>query len=217
MKFKRYNHKKKNSQELLERSHNFMQLMLSRRSIRDFSSKEVPDKVIENILKTAISSPSGANKQPWSFVVVKNKSIKRKIRIAAEKEEKKFYSQRATDEWLKDLNKFETTWEKPFLEVAPALIIIFRQSYDNSGGKKRKNYYVNESVGIATGFLLTAIQNAGLVSLTHTPSPMGFLEHILERPKNEKAYLLIPIGFPAKDAQVPILSKKPYSESVKVL
>ena len=217
MKFKRYNHKKKNSQELLERSHNFMQLMLSRRSIRDFSPKEVPDKVIENILKTAISSPSGANKQPWSFVVVKNKSIKRKIRIAAEKEEKKFYSQRATDEWLKDLNKFETTWEKPFLEVAPALIIIFRQSYDNSGGKKRKNYYVNESVGIATGFLLTAIQNAGLVSLTHTPSPMGFLEQILERPKNEKAYLLIPIGFPAKDAQVPILSKKPYSESVKVL
>ena len=217
MKFKRYNHKKKNSQELLEHSHNFMQLMLSRRSIRDFSSKEVPDKVIENILKTAISSPSGANKQPWSFVVVKNKSIKRKIRIAAEKEEKKFYSQRATDEWLKDLNKFETTWEKPFLEVAPALIIIFRQSYDNSGSKKRKNYYVNESVGIATGFLLAAIQNAGLVSLTHTPSPMGFLEQILERPKNEKAYLLIPIGFPSKDAQVPILSKKPYSESVKVL
>ena len=217
MKFKRYNHKKKNSQELLEHSHNFMQLMLSRRSIRDFSSKEVPDKVIENILKTAISSPSGANKQPWSFVVVKNKSIKRKIRIAAEKEEKKFYSQRATDEWLKDLNKFETTWEKPFLEVAPALIIIFRQSYDNSGSKKRKNYYVNESVGIATGFLITAIQDAGLVSLTHTPSPMGFLENILERPKNEKAYLLIPIGFPAKDAQVPILSKKPYSESVKVL
>ena len=217
MKFKRYNHKKKNSQELLEHSHNFMQLMLSRRSIRDFSSKEVPDKVIENILKTAISSPSGANKQPWSFVVVKSKGLKKKIRIAAEKEEKKFYSQRATDEWLKDLNKFETTWEKPFLEVAPALIIIFRQSYDNSGGKKRKNYYVNESVGIATGFLLTAIQNAGLVSLTHTPSPMGFLEQILERPKNEKAFLLIPIGFPAKDAQVPILSKKPYSESVKVL
>ena len=138
MKFKRYNHKKKNSQELLEHSHNFMQLMLSRRSIRDFSSKEVPDKVIKNILKTAISSPSGANKQPWSFVVVKNKSIKRKIRIAAEKEEKKFYSQRATDEWLKDLNKFETTWEKPFLEVAPALIIIFRQSMIIAGARKEK-------------------------------------------------------------------------------
>ena len=217
MKFKRYNYKKKNDQEMLEHSYNFMRLMLSRRSVRDFSSKEVPDKVIENILKTAVSSPSGANKQPWSFVVVKNKSIKKKIRIAAEKEEKKFYTQRATDEWLEDLNKFETTWEKPFLEVAPALIIIFRQSYDNSGNKKRKNYYVNESVGIASGFLLTAIQNAGLVSLTHTPSPMGFLEKILERPKNEKAYLLIPIGFPAEQAQVPILRKKPYSESVKVL
>ena len=217
MEFEKYQYNNKNNQEMLEHSHNFMQLMLSRRSIRQFSSKKVPDKVIENILKTAMSSPSGANKQPWSFVVVKNKSIKKKIRIAAEKEEKKFYTQRATDEWLEDLNKFETTWEKPFLEVAPALIIIFRQSYDNSGDKKRKNYYVNESVGIASGFLLTAIQNAGLVSLTHTPSPMGFLEKILERPKNEKAYLLIPIGFPAKDAQVPILSKKPYSESVKVL
>ena len=217
MKFKRYNHKKKNDQEMFEQSHNFMQLMLNRRSIRDFSSKEVPDKVIENILKTAISSPSGANKQPWSFVVVKSKSIKRKIRIAAEKEEKKFYEQRATDEWLRDLNKFETNWEKPFIDKAPALIIVFRQSYDNSGSKKRKNYYVNESVGIASGFLLTAIQNAGLVSLTHTPSPMGFLEQILKRPKNERAYLLIPIGFPAKNAQVPVLDKKPYSESVEVI
>ena len=217
MNFKRYNYKKKNDQEMFEHSHNFMQLMLSRRSIRDFSSKEVPDNVIKNILKTAISAPSGANKQPWSFVVVKSKGLKNKIRIAAEKEEKKFYSQRATDEWLDDLNKFGTNWEKSFLEEAPALIIIFRQSYDNSGSKKRKNYYVNESVGIATGFLLTAIQNAGLVCLTHTPSPMGFLERILERPKNEKAYLLIPIGFPAKDARVPVLDKKPFNESVKVL
>ena len=217
MKFKRYNYKKKNDQEMLEHSHSFMQLMLSRRSIRDFSTKKVPDKVIENILKTAISSPSGANKQPWSFVVVKSKGLKKKIRIAAEQEEKEFYFRRATDEWLKDLNKFETNWEKPFLEEAPALIIIFRQSYDNSESKKRKNYYVNESVGIASGFLLTAIQNAGLVCLTHTPSPMGFLEKILGRPKNEKAYLLIPIGFPAKDARVPVLEKKPYSKSVKVL
>ncbi len=217
MKFERYNYKKKNNQEMIDHSRSFLRLMLSRRSIRDFSPKKVSNEVIENILKTAISSPSGANKQPWSFMVVKDKSIKKKIRIAAEEEEKKFYNKRATDEWLDDLNKFETTWEKPFLEDAPALIIIFRQSYDNSGSKKRKNYYVNESVGIATGFLLTAIQNAGLVSLTHTPSPMGFLEQILERPKNEKAYLLIPIGFPAKDAQVPVLDKKPYSESVKVL
>ena len=201
---------------MLERSHNFMQLMLSRRSVRDFSTKKVPDKVIENILKTAISSPSGANKQPWSFVIVKSKDLKKKIRIAAEIEEKKFYSQRATDEWLDDLNKFGTSWEKPFLEEAPALVIVFRQSYDNSGSKKRKNYYVNDSVGIASGFLIIAIQNAGLVCLTHTPSPMGFLEQILKRPKNEKAYLLIPLGFPSKNAQVPVLDKKPYSESMKV-
>ena len=194
-----------------------MQLILNRRSIRDFSIKEVPDKVIENILKTAISFPSIANKQPWSFVIVKSKGLKKKIRITAEIEEKKFYNQRATDEWLDNLNKFETSWEKPFLEEAPALIIIFRQFYDNSGSKKRKNYYVNDFVGIASGFLITAIQNAGLVCLTHTPSPMGVLEQILKRPKNEKAYLLIPIGFPAKDAQVPVLDKKPYSESLKVL
>ena len=217
MKFERYNYKNKNNQEMIDHSRNFMQLMSSRRSIRDFSSEKVPNEVIENILKTAISSPSGANKQPWSFVVVKNKSIKKRIRIAAEKEEKKFYEHRATNEWLEDLNKFGTTWEKSFLEKAPILIIVFRQSYDNSGSKKRKNYYVNESVGIACGFLLTALQNAGLVSLTLTPSPMGFLEQILKRPKNEKAYLLIPIGFPAKNAQVPILDKKPYTDSVKVL
>ena len=202
---------------MLEHSHNFMQLMLSRRSVRDFSTKKVPDKVIENILKTAISSPSRANKQPWSFVIVKSKGLKKKIRIAAEIEERKFYSQRATDEWIDDLNKFEISWGKSFLEKAPALIIIFRQSYDNSGSIKRKNYYVDEFVGIASGLLITAIQNAGLVCLTHTPSPVGFLENILKRPKNEKAYLLIPIGFPAKDAHVPVLDKKPHSGCVKVL
>tara|TARA_B100000963_G_scaffold199173_1_gene173374 strand:+ start:325 stop:888 length:564 start_codon:yes stop_codon:yes gene_type:complete len=185
-----------------------MQLILNRRSIRDFSIKEVPDKVIENILKTAISSPSGANKKPWSFVVVKSRDLKKKIRLAAEQEEKEFYGRRATDEWLDDLNKFRTNWEKPFLEDAPALIIIFRQSYDNSGGKKRKNHYVNESVGIASGFLITAIQNAGLVCLTHTPSLMGLLEKILERPKNEKAYLLIPIGFPKKRCPGPSFRQK---------
>ena len=190
--------------------------MLNRRSIRDFSSEEIPEMVIKNVLTTAMAAPSGANKQPWKFVVVKDENIKKKIRIAAEKEEKKFYEHRATEEWLKDLNKFGTDWNKPFLENAPALIIVFRQSYDNSGGGKRKNYYVNESVGIACGFLLMALQNAGLVSLTHTPSPMGFLERILKRPKNEKAYLLIPVGFPAKNAEVPLLNKKAYNRSVEV-
>ena len=217
MKFERYSFKKKSPQDMIAQSNELKREMLKRRSIRDFSSKEIPDMVIENVLKTALAAPSGANKQPWKFVVVKNKNIKKKIRIAAEEEEKKFYKQRATEEWLKDLNKFGTDWNKPFLENAPALIIVFRQSYDNTRRGKRKNYYVNESVGIACGFLLMALQNAGLVSLAHTPSPMGFLEHILERPKNEKAYLLIPVGFPAENAQVPIINKKPYDRSVEIL
>ena len=216
MKFERYSFKKKSPQDMITQSNELLREMLNRRSIRDFSSEEIPEMVIKNVLKTAMAAPSGANKQPWKFVVVKDENIKKKIRIAAEKEEKKFYEHRATEEWLKDLNKFGTDWNKPFLENAPALIIVFRQSYDNSGGGKRKNYYVNESVGIACGFLLMALQNAGLVSLTHTPSPMGFLERILKRPKNEKAYLLIPVGFPAKNAEVPLLNKKAYNRSVEV-
>ena len=216
MKFERYSFKKKSPKDMVTQSNELMRVMLNRRSIRDFSSEKIPEMVIKNVLKTAMTAPSGANKQPWKFVVVKDEHIKKKIRIAAEKEEKKFYEQRATEEWLKDLNKFGTDWNKPFLENAPALIIVFRQSYDNSGGGKRKNYYVNESVGIACGFLLMALQNAGLASLTHTPSPMGFLERILERSKNEKAYLLIPIGFPAENAEVPTLNKKPYNRSVEV-
>ena len=216
MKFERYSFKKKSPQDMITQSNELMREMLNRRSIRDFSSEEIPEMVIKNVLKTAMAAPSGANKQPWKFVVVKDENIKQKIRIAAEKEEKKFYEHRATEEWLKDLNKFGTDWNKPFIENAPALIIVFRQSYDNSGDGKRKNYYVNESVGIACGFLLMALQNAGLVSLTHTPSPMGFLERILKRPKNEKAYLLIPIGFPAENAEVPILNKKSYNRSVEV-
>ena len=216
MKFERYSFKKKKSDDMITQSNELMREMLNRRSIRDFSSEEIPEMVIQNVLKTAMAAPSGANKQPWKFVVVKEEKIKKKIRIAAEKEEKKFYKQRATEEWLKDLNKFGTDWNKPFLENAPALITVFRQSYDNSRGGKRKNYYVNESVGIACGFLLMALQNAGLVSLTHTPSPMGFLERILKRPKNEKAYLLIPVGFPAENAEVPILNKKSYNRSVEV-
>jgi len=216
MKFERYSFKKKNPQDMIAQSNELMREMLKRRSIRDFSSEEIPEMVIKNVLKTAMAAPSGANKQPWKFVVVKDKNIKKEIRVAAEEEEKKFYEQRATEEWLKDLNKFGTDWNKPFLENAPALIIVFRQSYDKSGGGKRKNYYVNESVGIACGFLLMALQNAGLVSLTHTPSPMGFLERILKRPKNEKAYLLIPVGFPTENAEVPTLNKKSYNKSVEV-
>jgi nitroreductase len=201
---------------MIDLSNQFMNVMATRRSVRGFSNEDIPDIVLENIIRTAMSAPSGANKEPWQFSVVKDKSVKKKIRKAAETEEKKFYKERATEEWLKDLNKFETDWRKPFLEKAPALIVVFRQSYDNRGGLKRKNYYVGESVGIASGFLITAIHNAGLVSLTHTPSPMGFLEKILKRPTNEKAFLLIPVGYPEPNTQVPILKKRRYKNTVRI-
>jgi nitroreductase len=216
MGFHRLKYKKKNSQDMIDLSTQFMNVMAKRRSVREFSDEDIPDIVLENIIRTAMSAPSGANKEPWQFSVVKDKTVKKKIRKAAEEEEKKFYKERATEEWLKDLNKFETDWRKPFLEKAPALIVVFRQSYDNRGGLKRKNYYVGESVGIASGFLITAIHNAGLVSLTHTPSPMGFLEKILERPTNEKAFLLIPVGYPEPNTQVPMLKKRRYKDTVRI-
>ena len=216
MGFHRLKYKKKTRQDMIDLSTQFMNVMATRRSVRGFSNEDIPDIVLENIIRTAMSAPSGANKEPWQFSVVKDKSVKKKIRKAAEAEEKKFYKERATEEWLKDLNKFETDWRKPFLEKAPALLVVFRQSYDNKGGLKRKNYYVGESVGIASGFLIAAIHNAGLVSLTHTPSPMGFLEKILERPTNEKAFLLIPVGYPEPNTQVPILKKRRYKNTVRI-
>ena len=216
MGFHRLKYKKKTRQDMIDLSTQFMNVMAKRRSVREFSDEDIPDIVLENIIRTAMSAPSGANKEPWQFSVVKDKTVKKKIRKAAEAEEKKFYKERATEEWLKDLNKFETDWRKPFLEKAPALIVVFRQSYDNRGGLKRKNYYVGESVGIASGFLITAIHNAGLVSLTHTPSPMGFLEKILERPTNEKAFLLIPVGYPEPNTQVPMLKKRRYKDTVRI-
>ena len=216
MGFHRLKYKKKTKQDMIDLSNQFMNVMATRRSVRGFSNEDIPDIVLENIIRTAMSAPSGANKEPWQFSVVKDKSVKKKIRKAAEAEEKKFYKERATEEWLKDLNKFETDWRKPFLEKAPALIVVFRQSYDSRGGLKRKNYYVGESVGIASGFLITAIHNAGLVSLTHTPSPMGFLEKILERPSNEKAFLLIPVGYPEPNTQVPMLKKRRYKNTVRI-
>ena len=201
----------------IERSKTFCDLMKTRRSVREFSTKKVPDLIIASAIKTASSAPSGANKQPWHFVIVKDSNIKKEIRIAAEKEEKLFYGKRAPESWLKDLNQFGTDWNKPFLEKAPILIVVFRQSFSKKEGIKKKNYYVNESVGIASGFLLAALHNAGLATLTHTPSPMGFLEKILNRPKNEKATLLIPVGYPAKTAVVPKLIKKSFKEVATVL
>ena len=207
--------------EMLVKSSLYLEQMKTRRSVREFSDRPVPFEVIENVVMTAASAPSGANKQPWTFVIVKDPDIKRQIRLAAEKEEKEFYDHRAPEEWLEDLDSLGTDWHKPFLESAPYLIVVFKKLYDvekteETSPEHRKNYYVNESVGIASGFLLTAIHNAGLVALTHTPSPMGFLSEILSRPVNEKPFLLIPVGYPEDNTQVPVLKKKSFEEVTQV-
>jgi len=197
---------------MIIRSEEYRKQMLTRRTVRDFSDKPVPQAVIRNAIAAAASAPSGANKQPWFFSVVGDAQIKKEIRIAAEKEEKEFYSHRAPNEWLKELNQFGTDWHKPFLETAPYLIVVFKQIYEQRKEDQKKNYYVNESVGIATGFLLSALHYAGLATLTHTPSPMQFLQKILNRPENERAFVLIPVGYPAESAKVPDISKKQFSE-----
>ena len=180
-----------------------------RRSVRDFSDQAVDRQVIENIVMAAASAPSGANKQPWTFCAVSDPVVKRQIRIAAEQEEKESYEGRMSAEWLEDLAPLGTDWQKPFLEIAPWLIVVFRKPFDyQSNGSKRQNYYVQESVGIACGFLIAAIHAAGLVTLTHTPSPMNFLQKILNRPDNERPFLLLPIGYPAPGALVPDIQKK---------
>lgn len=199
--------------ERLRRAESFRDLMLARRTVRDFSDAPVAREVIEACLRVASSAPSGANLQPWHFVVVSDAAVKRRIREAAEVEEREFYSERAPQEWLDALAPLGTNAEKPFLEGAPYLIAIFSQSYGVlPDGRKVKNYYVQESVGIATGMLITALHHAGLASLTHTPSPMGFLNAILERPANEKPFLLLVVGHPADDAVVPDISKRPLAE-----
>ena len=213
MGFKQLEFQEFTGEDMQSRSETFLNEMSKRRSIRTFSDRSVPIEIIYNCIQTAASAPSGANKQPWQFVVVKDPAVKAKIRQAAELEEKEFYRHRATKEWLEDLNQFGTDWHKPFLDIAPYLIVVFKQAYDiNDDGSQRKNYYVNESVGIASGFLLAALHHAGLATLTHTPSPMNFLGEILNRPPNEKASLLIPVGYPAADTTVPELIKKPLEE-----
>jgi len=201
------------SGEPLEKlSRNFYDKFNARRSLREFSKKSIPKKVIDHVIMTASSAPSGAHKQPWTFCAISNPKLKSKIRAAAEKEEYEFYNGRASEEWLDDLTVFGTDWQKPFLEDAAWLIIVFKKTYNQEGEEKSKNYYVQESVGIAVGFLLAAIHNAGLVALTHTPSPMNFLQKILNRPPNEKPYLLIPVGYPASDAMVPNITRKKLDE-----
>lgn len=198
---------------MLECSRSFFEYMNRRRSLRYFSDKPVPKELIENLIRTASTAPSGAHKQPWTFCAVSDPAIKSQIKEAAEKEEYDSYNGRMSEEWLKDLEPFGTDWRKPFLEIAPWLIVVFKKAYEvDETGERRKCYYVNESVGLAAGILLAAIHNAGLVSLTHTPSPMNFLQKILGRPDNERPYLLIPVGYPAPGAQVPDLQRKPLEQ-----
>jgi len=182
--------------------------MQTRRSVRQFAPDEVPRALIENALRVAASAPSGANQQPWTFVVVTDDEVKQRIRIAAEHEEELLYRERATEEYLHAIEPIGTNASKPHLTDAPVLIAVFEQAWRWEDGEKRKHYYVRESVGIAVGFLVTALHLSGLVALTHAPSPMGFLRDILERPENERPFLLIPVGYPAEDAEVPKLEKK---------
>lgn len=198
--------------EMKQRAEAFYQFMDKRRSLRIFSDKPVPKEVIENLIRTASTAPSGAHMQPWTFCAVSSPEIKSKIREAAEKEEYENYNGRMSDRWLKDLEPFGTDHIKPFLEIAPWLIIVMKRSYEFVDGEKKNNYYSTESVGLAAGFLLAAIHNAGLVALTHTPSPMNFLAKVLERPENEKPFLLIPVGYPAENAEVPDLKRKSLEE-----
>jgi iodotyrosine deiodinase len=201
------------SAEMVERSQLFYDEVRRRRTVRDFSDKPAPREVIENCLKAAGTAPNGANIQPWHFVVVSDPALKKRIREAAEAEERAFYESRASEEWLAALEPFGTNAEKPFLETAPHLIVIFAQSYGfDEAGRKVKHYYVQESVGIATGLLVTAVHHAGLVSLTHTPSPMNFLNEICGRPANERPFLILVVGYPAENATVPGISKKPLEE-----
>lgn len=195
--------------EMIQRAKDFYTLLKRRRTVRDFSDKPVPKKIIEQALLTAGTAPNGANQQPWHFVVVSNSEVKKKIRIAAEEKEHEFYQRRAPEEWLDALAPLGTDEHKPFLETAPYLIAIFAQAHGvKEDGTKVKHYYVSESVGIATGFLVAALHNAGLACLTHTPSPMNFLNEILNRPSNERPFVLLVVGYPAENAKVPVIMKK---------
>ncbi len=207
------NYTKYTETEMLDKSKKFYEDIKRRRTVRDFSHNPVPKEIVDNCIKSAGTAPNGANLQPWHFVVISNPEIKKKIRIAAEEEEKEFYTNRAPREWLEVLEPLGTDENKPFLETAPYLIAIFSKSYEVlPDGRQVKQYYAIESTGIATGMLITAIHNSGLVSLTHTPSPMNFLNEILGRPKNERPFLLLVVGYPAKDAKVPDIKKKSLQE-----
>jgi iodotyrosine deiodinase len=207
--------------EQRRRTDEFYQRIAKRRTVRDFSDEPVPWELVRTAIRAAATAPSGANRQPWRFVVISDPAVKREVRIAAEAEEKESYERRMPEEWLEALAPLGTDWHKPFLESAPFVVAVFKMDFepapapggvDDGTAGKRKNYYASESVGIACGFLLAALHLAGLATLTHTPSPMGFLNRILDRPPHEKPYLLIPVGYPADGAQVPDIARKAEEE-----
>jgi iodotyrosine deiodinase len=208
-----YNVPSFSTEETIKKSKEYYEFMDKRRSVRDYSDKDIPKEVIENIVKTAGTAPSGAHKEPWTFCIIRNSELKHAVRKLAEEEEVKNYNGRMSERWLKDLEAFGTDPVKEFIDIAPWIIIILKQTYGfDEDGSKTQNYYVNESVGIAAGMLISAIHNAGLVTLTHTPSPMNFIAKALNRPENEKPYLLLPVGYPAENCTVPDLQRKKLDE-----
>ncbi|WP_144606736.1 nitroreductase family protein [Algoriphagus algorifonticola] len=207
-----YRRPKYSDQESQTAAKKYFEFMNQRRTVREFDSRNISLNVMENIIRTAGTAPSGAHKQPWTFCLISDPEMKKQIRIAAEEEEKISYTSRMPESWKDDLAPLGTDWEKPFLEIAPYLIVVFKQSYGMQDGEKIQHYYVNESVGIACGFLIAAIHQAGLVTVTHTPSPMNFLSDILQRPKHEKPFLLLPVGYPAKETYVPDIERKQLEE-----
>jgi len=215
--FDKFKHDRLSAEQSVVKAIDFYELMNKRRSIRHFTSESFDIKLLEYAVRTAATSPSGANKQPWRFVIVQSPGIKKEIRIAAEKEEKDSYERRMPQSWLEDLAPLGTDWHKDFLETAPYLIVVFKIDFLKTDAGLKKHYYVNESVGIATGILLSALHYMGFATLTHTPSPMNFLQKILNRPSNEKPYLLIPVGYPAEDAVVPDIKRKDTEEIMLVV
>ena len=199
--------------EMVERSRTFLARVGTRRTVRHFSREPVPWEVLENAIRAAATAPSGANQQPWTFVAVSDPGLKARLREAAEAEERRSYEGRMPDEWLRALEPLGTDWRKPHITDAPWVVVVFEQAYGvGEAGERRKHYYVRESVGIAVGFLLVALHESGLATLTHTPSPMGFLGDLLGRPENERPYVLIPVGYPAAGATVPLIERKPLDE-----
>ncbi len=207
-----------NEETMLRKSEEFLELIKKRRTVREFSSEVVPEQIIVNAVKSASSAPNGANLQPWHFVIIKDKSLKTELRKLAEEKEKEFYLSRAPEDWLNDLKDLGTNIEKPFLEEAPYLIVVFEKRWDLlPDGKKKKLYYTKESVGIATGILITALHSSGLATLTYTPENMNFLNDLLNRPKNEKPFLLVVTGLPKKNTSVPNISKKSFGEVAELI